>query len=117
MELALSVWLLKKRKKSKNVPLTTVANSSAQKEKKKGEIIAMKKIIIAFKEEEKKTVQHKPCFSPPVPWSLISAMRFLKSPIRVLHMLLPGANETKLSYASPFRDKRMCEHKASPLQR
>lgn len=42
---------------------------------------------------------------------------FLKSPTRALHMLLPGANETKLSYATPFRNKRMCEHKASPLQR
>lgn len=44
-------------------------------------------------------------------------MRFLKSPTCALHMLLPGASETRQSYASPFRNKRMCEQKASPLLR
>lgn len=109
----------KKLKMPKNFPLTTVANSSAQKEKGRN-TARKKKRSIAFEKKKKSNTTQSPALVPPVPSfpkAHCSAMRFLKSPTCALHMLLPGANETKLSYATPFRNKRMCEHKASPLQR
>lgn len=55
MELALSVWLFKKKYKNnpKDSLHTTVAKSSAQKEKRKGETQQEKKRFITFKKEKK----------------------------------------------------------------
>lgn len=126
MELALSVWLFKKQKQKQKKPKdslhTTVAKSSAQKEKKGETQQEKKKKDVLLSKKKKKATQHGPRFSPlslgpSFPKAHCSAMRFLKSPTCALHMLLPGANETRLSYASLFRNRRMCEHKASPLLR
>lgn len=120
MELALSVWLFGKKMEKNSILHTTVAKRSAQKEKK-GRNTVRKNDLLLFK-KGKKATQQRPRFSPPslcpsFPKAHCSAMRFLKSPTCALHMLLPGANETRQSYASPFRNKRMCEQKASPLLR
>ena len=102
-----------------------VAKSSAQKEtKKKREKHSKKKITYRFQKErkKKKATQHKPRFSPASLWPPPHFPRhtalpcaFLKSPTCALHMLLPGASETKTVLCFTIIGiRRMCEHKASP---
>lgn len=121
MELAfffLCGCLKKKRKKKKKEYLKRsfsrqVANSSAPKRKETGRNTKNELLLL----EKRRKKKHEPCFRPcnlDPSFPNCSAMRFLKSPYLALHMLLPGADGTKLSNASPFRDKRMCEHKAKP---
>lgn len=98
-----SVWLFwKVNDKTYKFP---AHSSSAQKES--GENTVRKESLSKWK---KKKVTQVPLKSP-VPWSLISqgtllCHALLKSPTCALHMLLPGASETKLSYATLFRDKK-----------
>lgn len=112
MEVALSVWPFKKKEYleiscSQQYPIVV------HKKKRKKRVKHCKIKINCLKKQH----NTKSCFSPlstspSFSKAHCSAMRFLRSPTCALHMLLPGANETRLSYSTIFRDKKMCEHKA-----
>ena len=127
--------LEKKKKKKKRIMIIMiqylkipcsqqVAKSSAQKEtKKKREKHSKKKITYRFQKEREKKKQHntspalvpRPFGPPHFPRHTALPCAFLKSPTCALHMLLPGANETKTVLCFTIIGiRRMCEHKASP---